>query len=617
MKIRAQLVYQLAGPLPAAGRLPVGYRLQLITENQTCERCRGPLRRVRTFCRIPLGILLGQPRMQLVQKQCVGCGWKDDPLEIYHRLVPPQGNYAFDLMVEVGLARLRNWRQDAEIRQDVEQRWGLSLPLSGIGLLVDSFLDGLAALHQAHAPALRQQLEKDGGYALHLDGTCEPGTGTHFVALAAPRKWILQCSKISAENAGEIATVVHRCVENFSTPLAVMRDLSKNIALAKQTVIPDVPDLICQYHFLENVGTKLCETPHGKLTACLRRLKVRAALKSVRNDLVRWNKKGKSPLSITQVEQLLSHPDEAAELDLVTLRRLVAYLLLRWLDDYCADLHSEYFPFDLPSLAFYRRGRQLADWLKQVTAAENFPAQRFPTLSTIVRHLAPLHEDPEIVRAAARLEKASSLFSKLRRVMRLSHSRYPGLRRGRGPAETQKQIEEIPARLTAWREGLQQRVLLENDPDQRTDQQTVLKYLENYHQGLVGHVIALKGHAKPLVVSRTNNVLEQCFGTTKKGKRRQTGLKNLARQIEAMRPEAFLVRNLEDQTYLDLVCGGSLANLANHLAGHWPAAQAIRGERKKTVTEHPMPTTKKQIRQPGLFDSVKRLLASIVDNISP
>jgi hypothetical protein len=57
------------------------------------------------------------------------------------------------------------------------------------------------------------------------------------------------------------------------------------------------------------------------------------------------------------MEELLSHPERVKGLDLVALRRMVAYLLLRWLDDFGADLCGECFPFDLPSLAFYRRAR--------------------------------------------------------------------------------------------------------------------------------------------------------------------------------------------------------------------------------------------------------------------
>ena len=82
--------------------------------------------------------------------------------------------------------------------------------------------------------------------------------------------------------------------------------------------MPSIPDLICQYHFLENVGRKLREKPHAKLTACLRRSKIRPALRSLRCDLVRYSKQ-RVPFSTAQIEQLLKASKQAANVDPVQL----------------------------------------------------------------------------------------------------------------------------------------------------------------------------------------------------------------------------------------------------------------------------------------------------------
>ena len=612
MKLRAQLlVRQFGGRLPTACQLPEGYVLEFVSPDETCPHCCHALRRVRTSRHQPVGLMLGRPRVRRVQKACVHCGWTDS-LDGYQQLVPPGGNYAFDLMVEVGLARLRGLQQETEVRDRLQQRWGLTLPLSAIGLLTDSFLDGLAAAHQAHGPALRARLEQDGGYAMHVDGTCEPGTDVVFAAFAAPRSWTLEAAKMTTENVTEISQLLRRCVEDFGPPLAVMRDLSKNIQAAKDVVIPDAVDLICHYHFLENVGTKLCEKPHTKLTHALRRLRTRSALAILRKEMVRWNRRGNSPVSRQGMEELLSHPEQVKDLDLLTSRRLVAYVLLRWLDDYVADLHGEYFPFDLPSLAFYRRGRQLGQWLKTLLAAKNFPCQDFSTLVTMARHLSALEEDAAVVAAAERLEQASALFEELRQVLRLDSSP-EHLLRSRGPSETREEIEHIPERLKGWRETLQGRMSDESDVDQRRDQKAVLDYLKTYERQLVGHVIPLEGHAEPLVVSRTNNLSEHRFGSTKRALRRKVGTKKLTRYIQAMRPEVLLLPNLDDAAYLDIVFDGSLDNMAATFSEHWPLARAIRHERQQAKTGHPMPTTKKQLRRPSLLETVKQLVLAAIE----
>ncbi len=612
MKLRYQLIRELGGRVPDACRLSDGYALEFVTADETCPNCGHDLRRVRTSVHQPVGLMLGRPRVRCVQKGCGRCGWSD-PFDGYRQLVPAGGNYAFDVMVEVGLARFRGLQQDAEIRDRLQQHWGLTLPLSAIGLLSDSFLDGLAAAHRAHLPALRRQLEQDGGFAMHLDGTCEPGTEVLFAVMAAPRPWTLDAARMASENIEEIRQLLRRCVQDFGSPLAAMHDLSKNICAAKEALIPDVPDLICHYHFLENVGKKLCEKPHADLTKQLRRLKTRKALAMLRRDMVRWSRRGDSSLSLQQIQELLASPGQAADLDLLTLRRLVAYVLLRWLDDFASDLHGEYFPFDLPSLAFYRRGCLLHQWLKTLLAKKDFPREDFSTLVTMSKHLSELEQDAAVVAAAKRLEAAASLFDELRDVLRLNSSP-EHLLRGRGPSETAEVIRAIPERLKQWQTKLGRRLPKEQDADRRRDQQTVLNYLTTYQDQLVGHVIELPGHAEPLVVSRTNNVLEQRFGRTKRSLRRKAGTKKLTRYIEAMRPEVLLLPNLDDAAYVDLVYDGSLDNMASVFAKHWPYAQAARRQRQQAKSGHPMPTTKQQLRSPDLLDNLQQLVLVAVES---
>lgn len=103
------------------------------------------------------------------------------------------------MIVEAGLPRPRDHRQDEEIRQHLKLRFGLELPASSVGHLANSFLDGLAAIHQAAAPLLRQRLQQDGGYALHVDGTCEAERGRALHRRrGSPRGWTLETAQMSS-----------------------------------------------------------------------------------------------------------------------------------------------------------------------------------------------------------------------------------------------------------------------------------------------------------------------------------------------------------------------------------------------------------------------------------
>jgi hypothetical protein len=611
LKVRAELLRTWSGPLPPAGRLPRHYLLEVADERSVCEACGGALRRQRISTRYPIGVMLGAPRVRYVQKQCARCGKVYHP-ETYHQLVPPLGNYAFDLIVAVGLARFREHQQNREIQAHLQVRGELSLPSSTINDLAHTFLDCLAATHLAHASQLRRRLEEDGGYVLHVDGTCEPGTDTVFNAVAGNRGWTLTGSKMSGEDAKQIAGLLRRCAESFGPPLALVRDLSPQIEAAGREALEEVPDLICHYHFLENVGTKLCEKPHARLTAALRRLKIQAALRSQRKDLVRYSKQT-GCLSARQVEECLRSPQLLAKLEPLQARRMVAYLVLRWLEDYGADLRGEYFPFDLPSLAFYRRGLKIYDCLAALTTAAGFPKTELSTLATITRHLAPLRKDAELVAAAERLEKADALFQRLRAVLRLTNDPHDPVLHRQLPADAPAIAEEREKSFPAWKDQLRQRRAAERDADKAVDMQTVLEYLEKYQEKLVGHVIPRAGQAEPFVVDRTNNVSEHRFGTTKQGLRRKVGTKKLARLIQAMRPEELLIANLDDPQYLEILCGGNLENLSALFAQNWKAGQAIRTERRKKTTNHPIPIRKKILRDEKILPYIQRAVEMVIE----
>jgi len=612
--VRAQLLRSASVPLSAATRLPSHYQLEVASGRTFCDTCQAPLRRQRTSTRYPVGLLLGQPCVRSIDKQCPVCR-QVYRAEDYPDVVPRHGNHGFDLVVEVGLASFLRHRQNGEIQQELEAGWGLRISCSTIREQAQSFLDYLSATHQAHGPELRERLQKDGGYVLHVDGTCEAGTDIIFNAVAGNRGWTLAGCKMATEDTAQIQDLLQRCVDSFGLPLALVRDLSPQIEAAHRQVMPGVPDLICQYHFLENVGTKLCEKHQSSLMACLRRLKIRPALGSLRHDLVRHAKQ-KGSFTPAQIEQLLTAPEQNANLDPAQKRSALAYLLLCWLEDYGADLKGEYFPFDLPVLALYRRYRTMYGRLLQTIAAVDSPAQAFPTLQTIRRHLAPVAEDKELVEIAERLEKAASLFNELRDVLRLgSRGRHPLLRQ-RPVADGPVQSQQREVYLEQWIQQLTQRLASETDADRATDLRIVLAYMQKYHDKLVGHVIAFNGSPQPFLVQRTNNVAEHRFGTRKQGLRRKLGTKNLAKYVQAMRPEEFLADNLRDPDYLQIICGGSVENLASTFAQNWQRGQEIRLSRRAKTTHRPIPAKRKCLREDEFLPKLGRAFAYVLQELT-
>jgi hypothetical protein len=69
------------------------------------------------------------------------------------QLVPPHGNHAFDLIVEVGLACFLRHQQNQEIQKELDGRWGLRLDCSTISELAAKELDRSAEPRRPTAQA--------------------------------------------------------------------------------------------------------------------------------------------------------------------------------------------------------------------------------------------------------------------------------------------------------------------------------------------------------------------------------------------------------------------------------------------------------------------------------
>lgn len=580
--------------------------LDVASERVLCENCQVPLRVQWTSSRQPFGLLLGEPNLRHHIKRCPRCK-RVYQYEGIDMLVPPAANYAYDVVAEVGSARLLHRRQNQEIVQRFAEEHERDLPPGDIHHLTHAFLDSLAAVHEQHSESIAVLIQRNGGWVCHLDGTCEVGTDVLFAVIDGLTGLTLGTARMPTENARDIQQLVDRCVERFGPPLAVMRDLSSNIERAVNHLPASVRHFICQYHFLKNVGESLIDGPHAELTKRLRQAKICPRLKSLRHDLVRYSKSA-DPITATQFDELLRAPQPALTLDATQLRRYVAYFLLRWLDDYQADLAGEGFPFDQPNLVLYRRCAKLHDLLQNLLTQRPELSHTQPTLVTVCEALAPVHANAELETVAHRLQKAVNLFTELREALRFQQQDGSAVRRDRDLGFSPQIARETEARLTALRDRMSTLTRSGRCPETRHDAQTVGDYLDRYWDKLSGHLIELPGRECPVLVGRTNAISEQRFSNLKTGWRRRLGTKKLARQLQAARHEELLVANLANEHYLQAVYAGDLNNLADRFARAATTAQQRRQERRNASDQHAIPVARKTLRKPHIIRRVVGML---------
>jgi len=614
LSLRANLISQVHLPLPDYCCLPEHYILDVTTSRKVCDHCDNiKLRSQRIVNRYPVGILLGHPVLRHHIKKCSVCK-REYPYEKLNSLVPRHGNYAYDIIVEVGLERFQRHRQNHEIQEDIQSRYGLVLPESSINELANRFLDYLAAVHYANARVIRQVFNDNGGYVGHFDGTCEVGTDILFTAIDEVSGIVLLTSRMPTENVNDIKQFLDKCRKLFGVPLATMRDLSNNIALARNEAFGDVLDLICQYHFLENVGKALFKKTHQELTSLLRKLKIRQGLKSLRNGLVRRSKNVPS-IPEKEFNEFLKNPDKQLQFDNVMLRKYLTHFIFRWLDDYCSELKGEYFPFDQPSLVFYRRSVKVHALLNELIAAPSSKGRERHTLASIVRVLKPVKSDENLINIAQHLEKEVDIFEELRDILRFNRPDGKPILRQRPPHSTIKDVSQIEERLNEFRQQLQTRTTA-NDPVIAKSSEILIDYLDKYSDKLVGHLITLPERNQVILLDRTNNIPEHRFSKTKTGWRRKLGTKKLTRHVQAARHEEFLVANLDRQDYINAVYGGSLDNMAYYFSKYCDDSLEIRKLRNTEQDKNTMPISKKTLRQPGMLLGAVQALGGLLGCLS-
>lgn len=513
--------------------------------------------------------MLGEPELKHRLKRCPRCA-RVYPCEKLDTVLPPGGTYAYDVIAEVGRARSLEYLQAHEIQARMVSGFQLQIPKSTVPYLVIRFLIAIGTVQEAYAPSLKEWFRrKHGGYVLHLDGTCEGGTRVIFIAVDGESNLTLFSLKIRSEGPEDVKRFLRKCIRLFGRPLATVRDLSKNIQAARNEVLKNVPDFICEYHLLLNIGKRLCKGPRQALDQRLRHHGIRTWLTSARSRLMS-RAKALPPISQDAYEAFLKDPTEHLDANPTQLRRLLVFTLIKWIEDYAVELNGEYFPFDQPELLFYKRCRELYDWLDKLLKSCKFTGNDRRVLENLRHTLAPTRKDPELVHAACQLQTASESFDEARHVFRLEKPNGGSVLRQHAPREfTVEELRERDRNLKKYRKQRDEVMRDASQPDRARHAKIIAGQFDKYRDGFLGRFLWPKGRKTPLVVSRTNYPAEHKFGRRKRGWRRQSGNKKLAKRLDACHEAELLVDNLWDQEYLDMVYDGSLDNMPKRFAEHW------------------------------------------------
>jgi hypothetical protein len=469
------------------------------------------------------------------------------PSAALRRLVAPGSNYGYDVVVYVGRALFVEAQPVRQIITQLAQRH-VHLSASTVADLGRRFIVLLALAHRSCAGRLRQAMSLQGGYILHLDATYEDKSPMLMTGIDAVMEIVLGNIKLPSEKADGIVPFLRQLKECFGPPLASVHDMSKGILAAIQEVFPGIPDFICHFHFLRDLGKDLFGTEYDTVR---KRLQSHGTLGQLRARLRTWQTQIDVDPQLRQILAQLpvsgwpTQPLSQAPL-------LAAYLLAHWILTGLEQGQGYGFPFDRPLLALARRAQEVSAQLQSFIALGSSEDWRCNLpLHHLGLALQGLVNDRPLGHTLNRLETHSQLFDQLRQALHIAPlTGHQGLNHDGESIEMKTLQQEV----RAFTEQVQAR------PDYSTTPafEKMIEQIEHYGPKLFAAplLVSTPQGARTIQPQRTNNLMERFFRDFKRHCRHKTGCHALGRTLRTMLADTTLVHNLKNPQYLKILLDG-------------------------------------------------------------
>lgn len=477
--------------------------------------------------------------------ECPQCGVVYFSEEL-RRLVPAHCTYGFDVIEYVGKALFLRSRDNREIMNELASE-NISISEREVSFLGRKFIIYLTFAHQESNDKIRVSMSKRGGYILHVDGTCESDSPHLFCGLDGISEIVLGAIKIPSEKKDELIPFFRQIKEKYGIPIALVHDMGVAILRAVEDVFPGIKDFICHFHFLRDIGKDLLLHDHQTIMNRLKKIDIRGSLRRRENYL-----KGKidsdNMETLRKFSKALANGTFTSD-DLQSTPDIATYLLIKWALESSHQSKGYGFPFDRVHLNFYLRLKEFHRILEGVNdihlgskARKNGPFMR------VWKLLDEVVKDKELIDAVTNMEAKAEVFDKLRKALRIA---LPEGKNGLND-EGEACIKTIEKEVTEFREWLQ------NNKERKVTYAKMIGQIDKYWSKLFADPITVNTPDGPVDIlpQRTNNILERFFRKIKRLGRKKSGTSSLNKMLKAILAETPLVKNLENEEYVDIILNG-------------------------------------------------------------
>jgi len=169
----------------------------------------------------------------------------------------------------------------------------------------------------------------------------------------------------------------------------------------------------------------------------------------------------------------------------------------------------------------------------------------------VSRDLIDTMEDSVLRKTAEKMQEKAVVFDKLRQAMRIALPDGKDGLNDRGEDADIHTIEKAVEQFCDWISG-------DERMSNQDDYKQMVAQIKHYWKKLFSDPLVVDTLKGKLIIQpqRTNNVLEQLFRDIKRRYRKKSGTKVLSKVFKAMLGDTPLVKNLENQQYLNIILDG-------------------------------------------------------------
>jgi hypothetical protein len=545
-----QFTQKLTQHVSARGLFPKRPRLYFSPESVNCT-CGRSLKVLKTSDRELASLAIGHFNAHVTETICTDCQKHFKSAEL-QCLVAPKSTFSFDIMVFVGEALFKHCCNGYMIQSQLAER-NITISLREIDYLGKRFIIYLALIHRESQKGLKQFFKTQGGYILHLDGTCE-GDSPHLLSsIDELSKIVLGNVKLPSENAPQITEFLKQFKNDYGLPIALVHDMGGAILKAVRTVFPGIPDYICHFHFLKDIGKDLLEGDYSTVRRHLKTHRIRTHLRKMIKEFKKIIDEN-GTLQTELLDYLKGNLTDTKLIQAILCDEVKVYVTLSWVLEAKYGSHGFGFPFDKPHVDFYTRLSQAYPVLLQMKKSMKTSSELLKLMP-----LSKVLNDKALENTVTRILEKNLIFNRLRSAMRIAQPNASDGLNNEGEAD----MKTIKASVTQFRqdEQLKQQALIQ------PVYQKMFKQIDKYWDKLFADPIEIKTSSgcKKIQPQRTNNIMEQFFRDIKRSYRKKSGNKSLTKILQTMMVDTPLVKNLNNPNYMKIILNGK-ADLAERFA---------------------------------------------------